>query len=244
MNRYAKFAVLPLLGLAACTGSLFKSKAVPPTIYSLSVRTEPGAAAAASTGATPVPTTATPAPTTATPAPTGATPAPKDDSDAGLSVDLAVLKPRLRPGLDTDRIAILYPDRHMDYFADARWTGPLGEVVQDLALQEFRSHGHLRSVSGDSSVLASAYWLEIDVTDFQAEYLSAAAPTVHVQLLARIGKSGDRRILGSFAANAERAAAENRLTAIIDAYAHAADTALADIVAHADITLAGSSEAR
>jgi ABC-type uncharacterized transport system auxiliary subunit len=162
-----------------------------------------------------------------------------------IPVDLAVLRPKLRPGLETDRIAVLYPDRRLDYFADARWSGPLGEVLQDLAVQEFHSRANLRTVSGDASVFASAYWLEIEVTDFQAEYTSAAAaPTVRVQLRARLGASGDRRILGQFAASAQQPAAENRLTAIVDAYARAADAALMHIVAGADEALAKVSEAR
>jgi ABC-type uncharacterized transport system auxiliary subunit len=150
----------------------------------------------------------------------------------------------VRSGLESDRIAILYPDRRLDYFAGARWSGPLGEVLQDLAMQEFHSRAHLATVSGDASVFAG-YWLEIAVTDFQAEYTSAAqAPTVHVKLLASIGSSNDTRILGQFVADARQPAAENRLSVIVDAFARAADAALAEIAAHADDTLAKSSEAR
>jgi len=208
--------------LAACTGSLFQSKVKPPTVYWLSARAESPAHGAP----------AADPPATGTPA-------------AAIPVDLAVLKPKLRPGLESDRIAVLYPDRRLDYFADARWSGPLGEVLEDLAVQEFRSHANLRSVRGDASVFGSAYWLEIEVTDFQAEYTSAAtAPTVRVHLLARLGGSGDRRILGQFMANAQQPAAENRLTAIVDAFAHAADAALAEIAARADETLAKTSETR
>ena len=214
--------IIAAVCLAACTGSLFQSKVKPPTVYWLS--------AGAESPAHGVPAADPPA--TGTPA-------------AAIPVDLAVLKPRLRPGLESDRIAVLYPDRRLDYFADARWSGPLGEVLEDLAVQEFRSHANLRSVRGDASVFGSAYWLEIEVADFQAEYTSAAtAPTVRVHLLARLGDSGDRRILGQFMANAQQPAAENRLTAIVDAFAHAADAALAEIAAHADETLAKTSETR
>jgi cholesterol transport system auxiliary component len=210
VNRLTKRTlVLPALCLAACTGSLFQSKAAPPAVYLLSP-------AAGSSG-----------------------------TDPTIPVDLTVLKPRLRPGLESDRIAVLYPDRHLDYFAGARWSGPLAEVLQDIAVQEFRAHANLRSVSGDATVFASAYWLEIEVADFQAEYASAAtAPTVHVHFLARLGSSGSRRILGQFEANTRQPAAENRLTAIVDAYAHAADAAWGEIVARTDETLAKISEAR
>lgn len=223
MKRAATWAAaLAFIFLAACTGSLFQSKVAPPTVYMLSAG---GGRAASAAAADELPIDPAITPTQ-------------------IPADLAILKPRLRPGLETDRIATLYPDRHLDYYAGARWSGPLSEVVQDLAVQEFRSRAHLRNVSGDASVFGSAYWLEIDVTDFQAEYTSAAgAPTVRVHFLARLGRSGDRSILGQFTASAQQPAAENRLTAIIDAYAHAADAALAEIVTQVADTLTKDSQA-
>jgi len=215
--------LVPALCVAACTGSLFKSQAAPPTVYLLTPATRPAA------DASPHPAVqAAPAPA----APAVAAP------PAMIPVDLAVLKPRLRPGLDNDRIAAVYPDRHLDYFADARWSGPLAEVLQDLVLREFRAHGDLRTVSGDASLFSSSFWLEIEVTDFQAEYTAGtAAPDVHVRLLARVGSSDDRHILGQFSAGADQAAAENRLTSIVEAYAQAADAALTELVARVDEAL-------
>jgi cholesterol transport system auxiliary component len=151
-------------------------------------------------------------------------------SGTSSPLDLAVLRPRVRAGLDTDRIAALYPDRRMDYFANVRWSGPLDEVVQDLAVQEIHTNPGLRNVSADVSVFASAYWLEIEVADFQAEYpASGGAPTVHVHLQARVGSSADRRVIARFEPNIYEAAADNRMSAIIDAYNRAADKALSEI---------------
>jgi ABC-type uncharacterized transport system auxiliary subunit len=147
-------------------------------------------------------------------------------------IDLAVLKLRVRAGLDTDRIAALYPDRSMDYFAGVRWSGPLDEVLQDLAVQQLHLNPGLRNVSADASVFASVYWMEMEVADFQAEYTAgASAPTVHVHLLARVGNAGDRRVLASFEPDIHEAAADNRMTAIVDAYNRAADKALGEIAA-------------
>jgi ABC-type uncharacterized transport system auxiliary subunit len=155
--------------------------------------------------------------------------------------DLAVLKLRVRAGLDTDRIAALYPDRRMDYFAAVRWSGPLDEVLQDLAVQELRSNPGLRNVSADASVFASTYWLEIEVTDFQAEYSAdLAVPTVHVHLLARLGGSANRHVLGRFEPDIHEVAADNRMTAIVDAYNRAADKAFAEIAAGAALTLSAA----
>jgi ABC-type uncharacterized transport system auxiliary subunit len=211
------------LFLAGCTGSLFQSKAAAPTVFQLSAGARASAAGTPAGGSPQTGANASAAPIAGSPV---------------VPVDLAVLKPTLSPGLDVDRIAILYPDRRLEYFADARWSGPLGEVLQDLAVQVFHARANLRTVSADTSVFTSAYWLEIAVTDCQAEYTPAAtAPTVHVHLIARIGNSSDRRLLGRFEADVRQAAAENRLTAIVDAYARAADTALDEIAADAAATL-------
>jgi len=167
------------------------------------------------------------------PAPSAAAPA-----SSAVPTELAVLKLRVRAGLDTDRIAALYPDRRMDYFADARWSGPLDEVLQDLAVQAFHADPGLRNVSADTSVFASTYWLEIEVADFQAEYsANQAAPTVHVHFLARVGSSADRHVLGRFEPDIRVPAADNRMTAIVDAYNRAVDQALAEIAAGAAKTL-------
>jgi cholesterol transport system auxiliary component len=155
-----------------------------------------------------------------------------------IAADLAVLKPRARAGLDTDRIAAVYPDRHLDYYADVRWSGPLDQVVQDLAIQEFHSIGGLRNVSADVSAFSSAYWLELEVTDFQAEYSAAdGAPVIHVRLTARLGNSANRRVLGRFESDIRQPASDNRMSAIVDAFNRAADQALAEIVAGAAQTM-------
>ena len=166
-----------------------------------------------------------------------------------LPVDLTVLRPRVRTGLDTDRIAVLYPDRRLSYLADARWSGPLDEVVQDLALQAFRAHAALRNVHADASSFGGGYWLEIEVADFQAEYsarpgeaggIDSGAPVVHVHLLGVLGGSGDRSVLGHFEANERRPAAENRLGAIVEAYDQAVDAALAHLVAETAAAVSGN----
>jgi cholesterol transport system auxiliary component len=170
----------------------------------------------------------------------GPRPAATESSAASPPIDLAVLRPRVRAGLDTDRIAALYPDRRMDYFANVRWSGPLDEVVQDLAVQEIHANPGLRNVNSDISVFASPYWLEIEIADFQAEYPeSGGAPTVHVHFQARLGSSSDRRVIARFEPNIYETAADNRMSAIVDAYNRAADKALWEIGTGAMQALSG-----
>ena len=201
----APIALCVCIGVAGCTGSLFRSKVVPPAIYRLSANLGANLGTAA----------------------------------AAVPADLAVLRPRIHTGLETDRIAVLYPDRHLDYLADARWSGPLDQVMHDLAVQAFDTGAHLRNVGADSSAFASGYWVEIDVADFQAEYSALGSPpTIHVHMSARLGRVADRRILERFDASARETASANRLAAIVDAYERAADAALAQIVAGTSRTLA------
>ena len=49
---------------------------------------------------------------------------------------------------------------------------------------------------------------------------------------------------GQFEARAQQSAAENRLSAIVDAYARAADAAMVQLVADVDETLGNASKAR
>jgi ABC-type uncharacterized transport system auxiliary subunit len=230
MRQIAAVRARTLLGLLAlpwmvggCTGSLFKTQVAPPTMYLLSAAPVSGPAATVA-------------------APAGAA--------GGFNAELAVLKPRVRAGLDTERIAALYPDRRLDYFADARWSGPLDEVIQNLVVQLFHSYTGLTDVSGDASAFASAYWLEIEVADFQAEYpapvatgaaaSAAAAPTVRVHFLARLGSSAERHVIARFEAEAREPAASNRMSAIVEAYNRAADQALMQIAASCVTALAST----
>jgi ABC-type uncharacterized transport system auxiliary subunit len=94
---------------------------------------------------------------------------------AQIPDDLTILRPRVRPGLDTSLIAALYPDRRLEHFAAARWSAPLDEVLEDLALQAFRAQAQVQNVHTDVSAFGTGYWLEIDVADFQAEYGGGSA---------------------------------------------------------------------
>lgn len=157
---------------------------------------------------------------------------PAQGTGPEIPADLSVLRPRVRTGLDNNLIAALYPDRRLDYLADARWSGPLDEVMQDLVLQAFRGRANFRSVRAEEFSFGGGYWLEIDIEDFQAEYSGeAGAPTVHVHLLASVGAPGDRRVIARFEADTRQQAAANRVTAIVEAYNQGAATALAQIVA-------------
>jgi ABC-type uncharacterized transport system auxiliary subunit len=151
---------------------------------------------------------------------------------ATLPVDLTILKPRLAPGLDSDRIAALYPDRRLEFFAGGHWSGTLDEVLQAFAVQSFLRRGALRSVSGDATRFDHTHWLELNVEDFQAEYRNAGAPPViKVRIAAQLGNSADHTLLGQYVGASEQLAGADRLGSIVEAYEIAANAALTQIVA-------------
>lgn len=209
MRRAARMlGLLVALALASgCVGSLFKKTGPPPQVYLLSPPAAPSA-----------------------PVKLGG-----QGSDAGASgaarsrTDLAILRPRVRVGLDTDLVALLYPDRHLDHLAAARWSGPLDEVLQDLVVEAFRARGIAASAGG--SAFGAAYWIEIDVDDFQAEYAAAdAPPSAHVHFTARLGSAPDRQVLGRFVIDAREPASANHVTAIVAAYNGALDEVLKQLI--------------
>lgn len=198
------------LSLCACTSGLFTSKIQPTSAYLLSVRSASPGAAA---GVTQAPT---------------------------LPVDLAILKPRMRPGLESGRIAALYPDRRLEFYAGGTWSGSLDEVIQNLTVQMFQGRGNLRSVSGESTRFVSNYWLELYVHDFEAEYSGGGPPTIKVRFAARLGSTAGHDSVGSYEAQASLPASEDRLGPIVEAFERAANEALGKIIDAADATLQGA----
>src|SRR5688572_32519626 len=87
-----------------------------------------------------------------------------------LPVDLTVARPTTRPGLDTERIAVIFPDRRLDYYSASRWGASADIVVQNLLVESLRNSGRLRTAQGDLSAFSSNYLLQTELHDFQAEY--------------------------------------------------------------------------
>lgn len=141
-----------------------------------------------------------------------------NEGGASIPVSVTVARPTARPGLDTDRIALLQPDRRLDYYSAARWGADSQEVVQDLLVQSLRNTGRLGAVQGDLSQFVADYVLQTDIADFQAEYAGGANPTAHVTLICTLGRLKDRRPLAGFTAAGTAPATANTLGATVEAF--------------------------
>jgi cholesterol transport system auxiliary component len=142
-----------------------------------------------------------------------------NEGGAVLPVGVTVARPTARPGLDTNRIALLQPDRRLDYYSAARWGAEAQDVMQDLLIQSLRNTGRLATVQGDTSSFVADYALQTDITDFQAEYAGGGAgPIVHVTLICTIGRVKDRKPLAGFTAAATAPATADTLGATVAAF--------------------------
>ncbi len=150
-------------------------------------------------------------------------PAAQSDSGERLQADVAIGNLQAAPGLDSDRIAVLYPDRRLDYYAAAHWGANAPQVMHSLLLGSLQNRGRFRNVvSGDSSIGADIV-LDLELRDFQAEYGAAGdAPTVCVTIVAGVVDVSERRLLAVLPATARVAAADDRLTAVVAAFESAA----------------------
>jgi cholesterol transport system auxiliary component len=146
---------------------------------------------------------------------------------------LRVMRPLPSPGLESERIVLLQPDRRLSFYAASRWAAPLPDVVEALSVDTFRMSGAWSSVGDSRSSFPADYILQITIRRFEADTTQGSAPVAHVSLDCMLGRRTDRELIASFAVEAAENASENRLGAIVAAFERAANAALATAAEHA-----------
>ncbi len=147
-----------------------------------------------------------------------------------LSLAISVSRPRAPESLDTSRIAVVKPGNGFDYVADARWSDPAPQVVQQLLVDALGAPGRFAAAAAAPSHLPADLLLETSLRRFEAVYADvAAAPTVVVELRASLLDVRKGTRLASFDSRAEVAAARNDRTAVVAAFEQAAARAVEDV---------------
>lgn len=161
------------------------------------------------------------------------------------SQDLVIGEPSAAPGLATERIAVLHPDRRLEYYAGARWGDNAAHVMQSLIVGSFRNQGNFRSVTAAPAGTAATHAVDFELRDFQAEYArEGAAPTVRVTLVGNVIRVADRQLLAVIPATAAVPATDNRLTAVVAAFEAAAREVAAALGRDAAAAVASDSRNR
>ncbi|MBW8707737.1 MAG: membrane integrity-associated transporter subunit PqiC [Alphaproteobacteria bacterium] len=144
---------------------------------------------------------------------------------------LAILRPDLPSGLDSDRIALFQPDGTMDYYAKATYPDRLPPIVQHALLDGFEASGRIDAVAPEEAALHADYNLAIEVKDFAAHYNQPdGVPGVTVSITAKLTTAHGRAIVGSFSTVQTGAASVNSTGAAVQALQQALGAAVKAIV--------------
>lgn len=160
--------------------------------------------------------------------------APAGGGAAAVTGVLAVPRPQVQPGLDTDRIVLVRAGNELDYFAASRWGEALPRVVAALVVQSLSGAGGFASVveAGRSGV-TSDYELLLTVRRFEADYTAGPVPVAQVAFECVLAAGVPRRVLGRCDAAASVPAEANRRAAVVAALERAAQQAVGEVRAAA-----------
>jgi cholesterol transport system auxiliary component len=144
---------------------------------------------------------------------------------------LAILRPDVAAGLDTDRIALTQPDGTMDYYAKAGYPDRLPAIVQQALLDGFESSGRIDAVAREQDALHVDYNLAVELKDFAAHYSQQnGIPTVGVTITVKLTTAHGRDIVGSFSTSQTGTASANSAGAATQSLQQALGAAVTQIV--------------
>jgi ABC-type uncharacterized transport system auxiliary subunit len=145
---------------------------------------------------------------------------PKDaTATAGKGAATVVIpKPELPPGLaGTQRIALTFgAGAQMDYYADARWSAGLDDLVQAVLIQAARRGLKGTVVNTPELGTAARYKLAAKITDFQPVYKDApdTIPTLTVGMTVTVTRQPTGAAQTQFSVKKTAPAAANTLTEV------------------------------
>lgn len=115
-------------------------------------------------------------------------------SNCRKPASLRVVAPRVAPGLDTARIAVLDGPNHLTYYNSVAWADNLPEVLQRYWLDAFNQWGGFGSVGSDMDTTYSDFMLFTDIYEFQLS-TQGEPPSVRLRMTARLVNSKTNKVL-------------------------------------------------
>ena len=156
---------------------------------------------------------------------------PVPAATARIPVTLEVARPRTRPGLDTDRIAVTLADRRLDAYGSSRWSAMLPALVESVLIDGLRSSGGWQAVVPARSAFGGRYLLQPEIASFEADYSGGTgAPTIHVHLIAELGQSSERQLVAIIEGQSSIRAAADRQRDVTAAFQAACAEAVAQLI--------------
>ena len=136
---------------------------------------------------------------------------------AKAAMVVLVPKPELPKGFDTERITLLFErSRRLDYYADAKWSARLDDLLQDFIVQMVRHFfsGQV-AVTTDASA-AVHHKLTVKITDFQPVYQATAdsPPRLDVAMTVTLVARPSETVEAQFSLKKSAPASANTMTAV------------------------------
>jgi ABC-type uncharacterized transport system auxiliary subunit len=156
--------------------------------------------------------------------------APAQPPVAGV---VALYRPEVQPGLESERIALVRSGNRLDYYAASRWSGSLPHVIEAFATQTLLSSGRFELINDSEHGSGGArFLLSLTVRHFEADYSAdeKAAPTVHVAFECVLLEGVTHTPLGRCDGEALVSAQANRMESIVQAFEAAARQAMERVV--------------
>lgn len=153
---------------------------------------------------------------------------------------LRVNKPYSSQLLDSTRIAVVPPGDQISAYQGVRWSDRAPLLLRDRLIDAFLDDGRLKAVSSDETRLQADLELDGDLRAFNSEYQNGR-PVVRILFEARLVDSSSRRILASRRFEANQAASDTSVPAVVSAFGLASDQLARDVM---DWTLAQGTATR
>jgi cholesterol transport system auxiliary component len=145
---------------------------------------------------------------------------------------LAIMRPNVPGGLDSDRIALFQPGGIQDFYAGATYPDRVPALIQSALLDGFEASNRIGAVAREQDALHADYNLVVEVKDFAAHYPARdAIPSVTAAMTAKLVAAHGRRIVGSLAVSHSLNADANSAAAVTQALGTALGQCVQEIVA-------------
>lgn len=143
---------------------------------------------------------------------------------------LRVDAPQAPSLLSSARILVEPKPGQISVYHGARWAQRTPQLLRDRLINAFRSDSRLHGISSDNDGLNADYELDSTLNAFQAQY-QGGAPTIVLQLDARLLRPGAKRILAEHRFSVKEPAAGTSIAQVVAAFGRAGDKLSAEMVA-------------
>ena len=150
-------------------------------------------------------------------------------SVGGSGAHIVVMSPRALPALDNDKILVRQSAGEISYYPDARWSSPLGSLVQTRLTQAFENTGRVRAIGQQGDGIAADYLVVTEIRDFALD--AADNRTAKVSLFVKLINDRSGRVVASALFEASEPVASDTPDGVVAALNAAFEAAQRRIVA-------------